>query len=148
METVDKLEQMVRAEHPDTTAPVMVDKEEHEMMHMLPERLEKPKREKLVHPYTEMQRAEEARRKESQPKERWPRDGVDDKTYILATALKTEKDAGAAQKAVAEYRTRLKNICLMAVLKTDAVTATTEIVYSRIGKRLLAELLKDDTEAE
>lgn len=102
MEAADKPEQMARASEEEPAGP------------------EKPKREKLVHPYTEMQRAEEARRKESQPKERWPKDDIDAKLYSMAARWKLENETKPGQKDEVMYSEReLDEICKKRSMNTN-----------------------------
>lgn len=93
------------------------------------------------------------------PKERWPEDPPEEKKtpppdYVDAaiySATQLPDVFGikkARREAVAEYKQRLKDACLQALAEAPEVIATPETSYSRIGKRVLTELLKDDTEAE
>lgn len=97
--------------------------------------------------------------KKERQKERWPEDPPEEKKtqppdYVDAMlyAQTVPPDIfgikRACQRAVAEYRQRLKDACLQALAEAPEVIATPETSYSRIGKRVLTELLKDDTEAE
>ena len=97
--------------------------------------------------------------KKERQKERWPEDPPEEKKtqppdYVDAMlyAQTVPPDIfgikRARQRAVAEYRQRLKDACLQALAEAPEVIATPETSYSRIGKRVLTELLKDDTEAE
>ena len=54
----------------------------------------------------------------------------------------------ARREAVAEYKQKLKDICIAAYLDVPKLNITGETAASYIGKALMKELLKDDTEAE
>ena len=93
------------------------------------------------------------------PKEKWPVDPPEEKKtpppdYVDAAVYSATQPPEffgikrARREAVAEYRQRLKDACLQALAEAPEVIATPETSYSRIGKRVLTELLKDDTEAE
>lgn len=97
--------------------------------------------------------------KKERQKERWPEDPPEEKKtqppdYVDATLYAQTAPPDifgikrACQRAVAEYRQRLKDACLQALVEAPEVIATPETSYSRIGKMVLTELLKDDTEAE
>lgn len=94
--------------------------------------------------------------KKERQKERWPEDPPEEqKTQpaeipmtILPDPVYYKQLAAARQEAVAEYRQRLKDACLQALAEAPEVIATPETSYSRIGKRVLTELLKKDMEAE
>ena len=97
--------------------------------------------------------------KKERQKERWPEDPPEEKKtpppdYVDAAIYSATQPPDvfgikrARREAVAEYRQRLKDACLQALAEAPEVIATPETSYSRIGKRVLTELLKDDTEAE
>lgn len=97
--------------------------------------------------------------KKERQKERWPEDPpeetktpppdyVDALCYATAASPDVFGIKRARREAVAEYKKRLKDACLQALAEAPEVIATPETSYSRIGKRVLTELLKDDTEAE
>lgn len=94
--------------------------------------------------------------KKARQKERWPEDPPEEQKTppveipmtILPDSVYYKQLAAARQEAVAEYKQRLKDACLQALAEAPEVIATPETSYSRIGKRVLTELLKDDTEAE
>ena len=97
--------------------------------------------------------------KKERQKERWPEDPpeetktpppdyVDALCYATAASPDVFGIKRARREAVAEYKQRLKDACLQALAEAPEVIATPETSYSRIGKRVLTELLKDDTEAE
>lgn len=94
--------------------------------------------------------------KKEQQKERWPKDPPEEQKTppaeipmtILPDSVYYKQLAAARQEAVAEYRQRLKDACLQALAEAPEVIATPETSYSRIGKRVLTELLKKDMEAE
>ena len=100
--------------------------------------------------------AKKEQRKKERQKERWPEDPPEEQKTppaeipmtILPDSVYYKQLAAARQEAVAEYRQRLKDACLQALAEAPEVIATPETYYSRIGKRVLTELLKDDTEAE
>lgn len=97
--------------------------------------------------------------KKERQKERWPEDPPEEKKtpppdYVDAAVYSATRPPDvfgikrARREAVAEYKQRLKDACLQALAEAPEVIATPETSYSRIGKRVLTELLKDDTEAE
>ena len=97
--------------------------------------------------------------KKERQKERWPEDPPEEKKtpppdYVDAAIYSATQPPDvfgikrARREAVAEYKQRLKDACLQALAEAPEVIATPETSYSRIGKRVLTELLKDDTEAE
>ena len=139
METVDKLEQMVKTEHPYLAAPA--------------EKEEKPKRKATVRVI----------KNDPPPKEKWPEDPPEERKnsqperndYLDAriyAASQRWPDLFGLEKtrreAVMEYKQKLKDACLQALSTSPEIISSSETAFSRIGKRVLAELLKDDTGAE
>ena len=117
METVDKLEKIIRKEHPDMAVPAGD--------------AGKPKQEN------------------KRPKECWPVDEPERKPAITFARTYTAAEIKTArQEAVGEYRQKLKDICLRAIVGVSAVINTTETSYSVIGKKLLQELIKDEAETK
>lgn len=113
METVDKLEKIIRKEHPDMAVPAGD--------------AGKPKQEN------------------KRPKECWPVDEPGHKPALTFVRTYTAAELKTArQEAVDEYRQKLKDICLHALVGVSAVINTVETSYSVIGKKLLQELTNDE----
>ncbi|MBQ9698250.1 MAG: helix-turn-helix transcriptional regulator [Acidaminococcaceae bacterium] len=167
METVDKLEEMVQDEHPDSEPdpeppekvkiikqdPPKPIKRKKAVIYPRPdppaENAEKTTREKLVHPYAQKQKSE-------LPKERWPAEKPQEEAapepvknnppmMILPEDVYHKQMEAVRREAVAEYKNELKNACLQSLASATAIINTTETAYSRIGRALLAKLLEEDT---
>ena len=97
--------------------------------------------------------------KKERQKERWPEDPPEEKKtqppdYVDAMLYAQTAPPDicgikrARQKAVAEYKQKLKDICIAAYLDVPKFNITGETATGYIGRALMKELLKDDTEAE
>ena len=97
--------------------------------------------------------------KKERQKERWPEDPPEEKKtqppdYVDAMLYAQTAPSNicgikrARQEAVAEYKQKLKDICIAAYLDVPKLNITGETAAGYIGKALMKELLKDDTEAE
>ena len=97
--------------------------------------------------------------KKERQKERWPEDPPEEKKtqppdYVDAMLYAQTAPPDicgikrARQKAVAEYKQKLKDICIAAYLDVPKLNITGETATGYIGRALMKELLKDDTEAE
>lgn len=93
------------------------------------------------------------------PKEKWPVDPPEEKKtpppdYVDAAIYSATQPPDvfgikrARREAVAEYKQKLKDICIAAYLDVPKLNITGETAAGYIGKALMKELLKDDTEAE
>lgn len=100
-----------------------------------------------------------AKQKEAKPKERWPEDPPEEKKtpppdYVDAAIYSATQPPDvfgikkARREAVAEYKQKLKDICIAAYLDVPKLNITGETATGYIGRALMKELLKDDTEAE
>lgn len=137
METMDKLEQMVKTEHPYLAAPA--------------EKEEKPKRKAAVRVI-----------RNDPPKEKWPQDPPEEQKnqqperndYLDAriyAASQQWSDLFGLEKtrreAVMEYKQKLKDICLKTYIDLPVLNVSGETPAGMIGRALMEELLKDDTGA-
>lgn len=97
--------------------------------------------------------------KKERQKERWPEDPPEEKKtpppdYVDAAIYSATQPADvfgfkrARREAVAEYKQKLKDICIAAYLDVPKLNITGETATGYIGRALMKELLKDDTEAE
>lgn len=97
--------------------------------------------------------------KKERQKERWPEDPpeekktpppdyVDDAIYSATEPPDVFGIKRARREAVAEYKQKLKDICIAAYLDVPKINITGETATGYIGRALMKELLKDDTEAE
>lgn len=97
--------------------------------------------------------------KKARQKERWPEDPPEEKKtpppdYVDAAIYSATEPSDvfgikrARREAVAEYKQKLKDICIAAYLDVPKLNITGETVTGYIGRALMKELLKDDTEAE
>lgn len=97
--------------------------------------------------------------KKERQKERWPEDPPEEKKaqppdYVDAMLYAQTAPPDicgikrARQEAVAEYKQKLKDICIAAYLDVPKLNITGETAAGYIGKALMKELLKDDTEAK
>ena len=130
MKTVDKLEQMIEEDYPELSTT-------------------KAKKTKQKTPLRVI-------KSDPPPKEKWPEDPPEEQPSqtpelpmtILPDSVYQKQLEAARQEGAAECKQRLKDSCLQALAEAPETVATIEISYSRIGKKVLAELLKKDTEAE
>ncbi|MBR0294153.1 MAG: helix-turn-helix transcriptional regulator [Acidaminococcaceae bacterium] len=97
--------------------------------------------------------------KKERQKERWPEDPPEEKKtpppdYVDAAIYSATEPPDvfgikrARREAVAEYKQKLKDICIAAYLDVPKLNITGETATGYIGRALMKELLKDDTEAE
>ena len=97
--------------------------------------------------------------KKERQKERWPEDPPEEKKtpppdYVDAAIYSATQPPDvfgikrARREAVAEYKQKLKDICIAAYLDVPKLNITGETTIGYIGRALMKELLKDDTEAE
>ena len=97
--------------------------------------------------------------KKERQKERWPEDPPEEKKtpppdYVDAAIYSATQPPDvfgikrARREAVAEYKQKLKDICIAAYLDVPKLNVTGETATGYIGRALMKELLKDDTEAE
>lgn len=97
--------------------------------------------------------------KKERQKERWPEDPPEEKKtpppdYVDAAIYSATQPPDvfgikrARREAVAEYKQKLKDICIAAYLDVPKLNITGETATGYIGRALMKELLKDDTEAE
>ena len=97
--------------------------------------------------------------KKERQKERWPEDPPEEKKtpppdYVDAAINSITQPPDvfgikrARREAVAEYKQKLKDICIAAYLDVPKLNITGETATGYIGRALMKELLKDDTEAE
>lgn len=97
--------------------------------------------------------------KKERQKERWPEDPPEEKKtpppdYVDAAIYSATVPPDvfgikrARREAVAEYKQKLKNICIAAYLDVPKLNITGETAAGYISRALMKELLKDDTEAE
>lgn len=104
------------------------------------------------------QKTDSPQKKERQ-KERWPEDPPEEKKtpppdYVDAAIYSATEPPDvfgikrARREAVAEYKQKLKDICIAAYLDVPKLNITGETANGYIGRALMKELLKDDTEAE
>ena len=131
METVDKLEQMVKTEHPYLAAPA--------------EKEEKPKRKAAVRVI-----------RNDPPKEKWPQDPPEATLSptpeipmtVLPDSVYYKQLEAARREGAEEYRQKLKDIGLKALVKVPILNVSGETPIGMAGRAILEELLKDDTGAE
>lgn len=98
--------------------------------------------------------------KKERQKERWPEDPPEAKkgpspdcldAMLYATTAQNHDLFGikkARQDAVAEYKQKLKDIALQALVKVPILNVSGETPIGLAGRALMDELLKDDTEAK
>ena len=97
--------------------------------------------------------------KKERQKERWPEDPPEEKKtpppdYVDAAIYSATEPPDvfgikrARREAVAEYKQKLKDICIAAYLDVPKLNITGETAAGYIGRALMKELVKDDTEAE
>lgn len=67
---------------------------------------------------------------------------------ILPDSVYQKQLEAARQEGAAEYRQKLKDICLRALVKVPILNVSGETPIGMAGRAVVEELLKDDTEAE
>ena len=174
MDTVDKLERMVKEEYPElaekpepkrnelTATDVnwkVRQAQEAEPVIKLTDKAIKRKKEKQA----EKQQITEVKlrftKNDPPPKEKWPEDPPEEQKTVPPDYLDARLYAAAAlpdvfgiekarQEAVTEYKQKLKDICLRTYVGMPTVNLSGETPAGMIGRALMEELLKDDTGAK
>ena len=145
METVDKLEKMVKEDHPYLAEPS-----------------KKPKWKKAQDVAKEQPAKREPEKapvrviRNDAPKEKWPEDPPEEQLSptpeipmtILPDSVYYKQLEAARQEGAAEYKQKLKDICLKALVKVPLLNVSGETPIGMAGRAVIEELLKGDTEAE
>lgn len=93
--------------------------------------------------------AKKEQQKKERQKERWPEDPPEEIAVRKGGLMFTESEVDEiCKKKVSEYREKLKSICLRAHANMPALNLTGETPAGMIGRALMAELAKEDAEAE
>ena len=130
MKTVGKLEQMIEEDYPELSTT-------------------KAKKTKQKTPLR-------AIKSDPPPNEKWPEDPPEEQPSqtpelpmtILPDSVYQKQLEAARQEGAAEYRQKLKDICLRALVKVPILNVSGETPIGMAGRAVMEELLKDDTEAE